>query len=277
MRNFNGMILSLLFIVFTAGVPADLHALTSEEILQRMKVTEKLDTVIPMDLTFSDQNGGRVRLGDYFTGQPVILTLNFYECPMLCPLVFRNLVQTVGQMQGISLSRDFRIVTVSFNPDETPATTKQAASDTHAMLRGVADQDRRWPFLMGDAAAIRRLTDSVGFNYVQLGKNNFAHPTVLVMLTPQGKVARYLYGMEQNPRDLKLALIEAADGKIGTSQVLNQALLYCFHYDPAGRKYSLAAMNIMKVAGAAVLLFLIVLMFSLWRHEKVAARRDGEG
>jgi protein SCO1/2 len=262
-------LLLLLVAAILCAFPPGLKAQTQEEeILRKIGVEEKLDAVVPLDLTFTNQEGRQVRLKDYFTGQPVILTLNYYECPMLCPLVFRSLVDTMGKIQGLSLNRDFRIVTVSFNPDETPARTKAKALETYRMLRGVTDSEGRWPFLMGDERSIERLTGSVGFRYVKLAKDNFAHPAVLILLTPEGRVARYLYGIDQRPSDLKLALIEASDGKIGGSQFLNRALLYCFHYDPVGKKYAVAAINLMKITGGAILVMLVILIVVLKRTEK---------
>lgn len=247
--------------------PAESVQLSEQEILRRIGVDEKPGAVIPRELQFMDQNGKTVTLGSYLTGEPVILTLNYYSCPMLCPLTFRNLIGSMEGMQGLSLARDFRIVTVSIDPDETIGRARQKVAETRGMLGGT-DPGDRWPFLIGKATEIERLAGTVGYRYLQLGKNNFAHPSVLVVLTPDGRVARYLYGLELKPRDLKLALIEASDGRIGGSAVINRVLLYCFHYDPEGRKYALAAINIMKAAGAAILLLLGVLFFSLRRQEK---------
>lgn len=241
--------------------------LTEQEILRRIGVDEKPGAVIPRELRFMDQNGSTVTLGRYLTGEPIILTLNYYSCPMLCPLTFRNLIGSMEGMQGLSLARDFRIVTVSIDPDETTERARQKVAETRGMLGGT-DPGDRWPFLIGKAPEIERLAGTVGYRYLQLGKNNYAHPSVLVVLTPDGRVARYLYGLELKPRDLKLALIEASDGRIGGSTVINRVLLYCFHYDPAGRKYALAAINIMKAAGVAILLLLGVLFVSLRRQEK---------
>lgn len=247
--------------------PAESVQLSEQEILRRIGVDEKPGAVIPRELRFMDQNGKTVTLGSYLTGEPVILTLNYYSCPMLCPLTFRNLIGSMEGMQGLSLARDFRIVTVSIDPDETIGRARQKVAETRGMLGGT-DPGDRWPFLIGKAPEIERLAGTVGYRYLQLGKNNFAHPSVLVVLTPDGRVARYLYGLELKPRDLKLALIEASDGRIGGSTVINRVLLYCFHYDPEGRKYALAAINIMKAAGAAILLLLGVLFISLRRQEK---------
>lgn len=247
----------------------DAAAHTAEDgVLAGVGVDERLGAAIPLDLAFTDQDGKQVRLGDYFTGQPVILTLNYYECPMLCPLQFRNLVATMNGIRGLSLDRDFRIVTVSINPEEPPEIVRQKWDESHALLRGVADPASRWPFLSGREPEIARLTGAVGFRYVKLGPANFAHPSVIILLTPQGKVARYLYGMEIPPQDLKLALIEAAGGKIGGSTLLNQLILSCYHYDPVGKKYVLAAVRIMNTAAATVGLLLGGLLFALWRREK---------
>lgn len=250
-------------------LPVTPRAMPSEEqILQQIGVNEKPGARIPLDLPFNDQHGKQVTLARYFSGNPVILTLNYYSCPMLCPLTFRNLVKNINKMQGLSLGKDFTIVTVSFDPDETAARTREKAAETHAMLGKINAPEQTWPFLFGAQPQIESLTGAVGYRYLSLGKNNFAHPAVIMILTPDGKVARYLYGLEQEPRDLKLALIEASDGKIGGSTVLNRVLLYCFHYDPVGKKYALAAINIMKIAGGLVLLFLALLVFGLWRAEK---------
>ena len=250
-------------------LPAAPHAAPSEEeILRQIGVDEKPGAQVPLDLPFSDSEGRKVTLGKFFSGGPVILTLNYYSCPMLCPLTFRNLVRTMNKIQGLSLGKDFRIVTVSIDPDETAERTREKERETHTMLRDSDDPEQKWPFLFGGQQQIKTLAGTVGYRYLSLGKNNFAHPSVLVILTPDGRVARYLYGIEQEPRDLKLALIEASDGKIGGSTVINRALLYCFHYDPVGKKYALAAINVMKIAGSIVMLFLALLVFGLWRAEK---------
>ena len=189
-------------------LPASVYAVPSEaEILKQIGVNEKLGAQVPLDLSFNNQEGTKVALKKFFSGGPVILTLNYYSCPMLCPLTFRNLVTTMNKIQGLTLGKDFRIVTVSIDPDETAARTREKAQETHAMLHGSDGPNQRWPFLFGEQPQIEALSGAVGYRYLSLGKNNFAHPSVLVILTPDGRVARYLYGIEQEPRDLKLALI----------------------------------------------------------------------
>jgi protein SCO1/2 len=269
--------LLILLVSLLLAFPAPVRPHTAEdEVLQGVGVDERPGAVIPPDLAFTDQNGRRVRIGDYFNNGPVLLTLNYYSCPTLCPLIFNNLVRTMAGIRGLSLGRDFRIVTVSIDPEETVERAREKADITYAMLRGVGDPGRSWPFLLGREQEISRLAAGVGIRYLRLEKNNFAHPSVFVVLTPDGRVSRYLYGLELEPRDLKMALIEAAGGRIGGSGALNRILLYCYHYDPVGKKYALAAVNIMKIVGAVVLLLLAALILGLRRREKVAIPPPGK-
>jgi protein SCO1/2 len=273
----SGLLLTM-FLSMAAFLPTPLQAHTlQDEALPNIGVDEKLGAQVPVDLLFTDQDGRQVRLGDYFSGGPVILTLNYYSCPTLCPLVFRNLSNTIAAVKGISPAKDYRIVTLSIDPEETVERAHAKSGETWRMVPGVVDPAKRWPFLLSREAEIERLAKTVGFRYTQLGQSNFAHPSVFVVITPSGKVARYLYGIELRPADLKLALMEAASGKIGGSPFLNQVLLYCYHYDPAGKRYGLAAVNIMKIAGGGVLLLLGILLFALWRADKQRPGRTGKG
>jgi len=252
-----------------AAAPADGHVReTPEEILRQIGVDEKPGGRVPLDLPFRDAEGRAVRLGDMLGGGPAILTLNYYTCPMLCPLTLRSLLESVNGIDGISLARDFRIVTVSIDPDEKPEAARGRAAEMRGMMKGIADPASRWPFLYGDREAIGRLTESVGFRYRKLGAE-FAHPDVAVVLTPDGKISRYLYGVRQDPADLKLALIEAADGRIGDSTAMNRVLLFCFHYDPVEKRYALYARNIMKAGGVATLALLAALYLVLWKKNRL--------
>ena len=235
--------------------------------LKAIGVDEKLGAAVPRDLVFRNQDGAAVRLGDVLAGGPAILTLNYYTCPMLCPLTLRNLLSAATAVRGISLDRDYRIVTVSIDPGERPGTAHARAGEMHALMTGVRDPASRWPFLIGNEKAVEALTGAVGFRYRKVGAE-FAHPDVSIVLTPDGRVSRYLYGIAQDPKDLKLALIEAAGGRIGESEVLNRALLYCFHYDPVGKKYALYARNIMKAGGVLTLVLLGMLYLALSRRKE---------
>jgi len=248
-----------------APPPAAAHVRDpQDDILESIGVDEKLGAAVPRDLAFRTQDGAAVRLGEVLAGGPAILTLNYYTCPMLCPITLRNLLSAAASVRGISLDRDYRIVTVSIDPAERPEAARARAGEMHALIKGVGDPASRWPFLIGDEKAIEALTRAVGFRYRKAGAE-FAHPDVSIVLTPDGRISRYLYGIAQDPKDLKLALIEAAGGRIGESQALNRALLYCFHYDPVGKKYALYARNIMTAGGVLTLVLLGALYLALWR------------
>lgn len=269
--------LAIVLFAFLPLLPAAaLAADPQDAALQKVGVDEKPGVAIPRDLPFTDATGKPVRLADYLGDGPVLLTLNYYTCPMLCPLTFRNLAATMEQVKGFSLERDYRVVTVSINPDEIPEIVRAKATETHAFMPGVRKADARWPFLYGSAESIRRLTESVGYRYAKVGQE-FAHPAALVVLSPAGTVSRYLYGVEIDPRDLKLALIEASEGKIGESTAGNTLLMYCFRYDPVGKKYILYARNIMKAAGAVTLILLAGLLVVLWRKYGKTAVPRGKG
>jgi len=267
---------ALICVLVTLFPATALAADPQDAILQEVGVEEKLGAAIPRDLPFTDASGKPVRLADYLGDGPVLLTLNYYTCPMLCPLTFRSLTATMAQVKGISLARDYRVVTVSIDPDEIPEIARAKANETHAMLPDPVGADARWPFLYGSAGSVRRLAESVGYRYRKVGAE-FAHPAVMIVLSPGGTVSRYLYGIEIDPRDLKLALIEAADGKIGESSAGNTLLMYCFQYDPVGKKYMLYARNIMKAAGAVTLVLLAGLLFVLYRRYGRTAGPPGKG
>ena len=159
---------------------------------------EKPGVSIPRDLPFTDASGKPVRLADFLGDGPVLLTLNYYTCPMLCPLTFRSLAATMTEMKGFSLARDYRVVTVSIDPDEIPEIVRAKANETHALMPGLREPDVRWPFLYGSAGPVRRLAESVGYRYTKVGRE-FAHPAVTIVLSPGGTVSRYLYGVGIDP------------------------------------------------------------------------------
>ena len=243
-----------------------------DAVLREIAVEEKLGAALPLDLAFFDQAGREVKLRDYFTGKPVVLTLNFYECPMLCPMELHNLAGTVSKVQGLALGRDYRLVTVSFNAEETLPAAQKIAASIYGMMEGAEAPEKNWPFLIGREADIQKLTQAVGYHYKQIAENNFAHPAAIVVLTPEAEVSRYLYGLVIEPFNLRLALLEAAEGKIGGTPILNQAIMFCFHYDPAGRKYALYAWNLMKVTGVLTLAG-VGLIFLVARMRKPAGEK----
>jgi protein SCO1/2 len=227
-------------------------------LLKDVDIIQKLGDKIPLDLPFTDENGQEVTLGKYFGQRPVLLALVYYECPMLCTQVLNGAFSSMEALP-FSTGQEFELVVVSFDPGETPklAADKKTAYFERYRRPGAADGMH---FLTGRESSIKQLADAVGFKYVYVPEiDQYAHPAALTVLTKTGEVSRYLYGIEFAPRDLRFALVEAADGHIGTA--VDQALLYCFHYDPASGKYGFAIMNMVRLGGiltVAVLGFTIV-------------------
>ena len=233
--------------------------------LKKVEFSQRLDVQVPLDLPFTDESGRAVQLSRYFDGRPVILALVYYECPMLCVQALNGLVKSLKTL-SLEPGRDYRVVTVSFNPRETPAQALEKKDHYVAML-GREGAPGAWHFLTGQEAAIRLLTDAVGFHYVyDEATEQYAHPTGIVVLTPEGRTSKYIYGLDYGPRDLRLALVEATDGKIGTP--VDSLLLYCFHYDPEQGKYGLVLMNVMRLAGVVTVACIGGFILLMWRREK---------
>ena len=239
-------------------------------ILKEIGVDQKLNAQIPLDLEFHDSTGRAVKLGEYFTGKPVVLALVYYECPMLCTQVLNGLI---GSLEALSFSagREVDVVAVSFDPGETPAI---AADKKKTYLRryGRAGAENGMHFLTGRESAIKALADSVGFRYAYDATiDQYAHPAAITLLTGEGKVSRYLFGIEFAPRDMKLGLIETTDGKIGS--VVDQIQLFCYHYDPESGKYGFVVMNLVRFAGLLTVAVLGGSIFiSLRRERRQAAQ-----
>jgi protein SCO1/2 len=234
-------------------------------LLRDVAFEQSLGESIPPDLVFRDEAGERVRLGDYFGTRPVILTMAYYHCPMLCGLVLDGLAQSLRQLR-FTLGEQFVVVTVSFDPRETPA---HAAAKKVQALRSYARSGTAagWHFLTGEEASIRQLTQAVGFRYAYDADNGqFAHAAGLLVLTPQGRIARALYGVEFTPKDVRLALVEASAGRIGSP--VDQLLLFCSRYDPTTGQYGLVIMNVLRLAGLMVVVALGGFMLVMFRRER---------
>jgi protein SCO1/2 len=237
--------------------------------LEHVGIDQKLDAPLPLDLEFTDHTGARVRLGDYFASdKPVLLTLAYYGCPMLCTEVLNGVASSLKGV-GLKPYDDFLMVNVSF--DSTEAFALAAEKRLNYIDRVDREgTDRAWHFLVGDADAIAAVTDAVGFRYAwDPETGQFAHASVLMVLTPEGHVSRYLFGMEFAPRDVRLALVEASQNRIGT--IVDQVLLFCYHYDPATGKYGAAAMNMLRGAAVLLILGMTTLITVLIRREKRGA------
>lgn len=228
--------------------------------LREIGFDQHLDRDVPLDVPLVDEQGREVRLGDYFGRTPIVLALVYFDCPMLCTQVLTSLASTLNVL-SLDAGRAFEVVAVSFDPRESPAAAsakKTAALERYTHPGAAAG----WHFLTARQTSIDRLTNAVGFRYVWDAEiKQFAHPTGITVLTPQGRIARYLFGIDYGPRDLRFALVEASAGRIGTPA--DQVLLYCYHYNPENGRYGFAIMRAMRLAGAATVLALggfIVLM-----------------
>ena len=225
--------------------------------LSDVKIEQKLNQQLPLDLVFNDENGQQVKLGQYFGKKPVVLALVYYDCPMLCTQVLNGMV-TSFRVLPFQVGNEFDVVTVSFDPRETSAlaAAKKKMYVDYLPEKMRANASSGWHFLTGDQANIAQLTDAVGFRYhYDEATKQFAHASAIMLTTPQGKLSRYFYGIEYAPRDLRLGLIESSQNKIGSPA--EQLLLYCYHYDPATGKYGLAIMRVMRIAGVLTILGII--------------------
>lgn len=226
---------------------------------------QRLGEQLPLDLRFNDETGSSVTLDQYFDQRPVLLALVYYDCPMLCSMVLNGMITSLRALK-FDAGSEFEVVVVSFDPSET---SEQAGTAKRTYLERYdrPGTESGWHFLTGNEQAIQVLTRSVGFRYVYLPEDDqFAHAAGILALTPEGRVARYYYGVEYAPRDVRLGLIEAADSQIGS--MVDQVLLYCFHYDPTTGKYSAVAMNILRLAAGVTIVFLGLFLFRQWRRER---------
>ena len=245
--------------------------------LNGVGIDQKLNEQLPLDLELKDENGETVKLGNYFGKKPVMLSLVYYECPMLCNQVLNGMV-TAFRVMSFTPGNEFEVVTVSFDPRETPAL---AAAKKKNYVDNLPQAKRAhakagWHFLTANEDSIRKITDAIGFRYHwDEASSQFAHASGVYVATPPGKLARYFYGIEYAPRDLRLGLIEAADNRIGSP--MDQLLLYCYHYDPKTGKYGAVVMRMMQVGGVATLLAIAGMFIVMRRRnaERAGLRAGG--
>lgn len=257
--------------VVLSSFPLPLQAQTAGVLpgpLREVGIVQRVGERVPLDLVFRDETGKAVRLGDYvgaLPGRPTILALVYYECPMLCSLVLHGLLASVKAL-SFRIGDEFNIVTVSFDPRETPSLA--AAKKAEYVRRyGRPGADAGWHFLTGEEEAIRRLAQAVGFRYTYDEQTQqYIHASGIMVLTPEGRLARYFYGIEYAPRDVRLGLVEAAANRIGSP--IDQVLLFCYHYDPTTGKYGLLIMNVLRLAGLATVVALGTFIVVMVRRER---------
>ncbi|MGE3508481.1 MAG: SCO family protein [Vicinamibacterales bacterium] len=251
-----------------AGSPAS----TMPKALREIGFDQKLDVPLPLETTFRDEEGRTVRLGEYFGERPVVLSFVYYDCPMLCTQIVNALASSLRTMT-LDAGQDFEVVLVSFDPREKPSLAKQKKAE-YMQRYGRPQGADGWHFLTGDQPEIERLTAAAGFRYVwDEETQQFAHPSGVIVVTPDGRPARYLFGIEYGPRDLRFSLVEASEGKVGTPA--DQLLLFCYHYDPMTGRYGLYVMRILRLAGVATVLAIVGFIFVMVRREKRTGHARG--
>jgi protein SCO1/2 len=262
--------LALAFVAYPSGAAAQFqdplqNIGTRPELLKQAGIDQKLNDTVPLDLKLRDEHGRPVELAQYFGSKPVILSLVYYNCPMLCTQVLNGLERSL-KLVPMDIGADFNVVTVSIDPTEKPVLA-DAKQTLYTGLYGRPGGAQGWHFLTGDEPQIKRLADAVGFRYAYDPESKqFAHPAAIMILTPEGKISRYFYGITYPARDLRLGLVEASEGKIGSP--VDAILLFCYHYDPHTGKYGLLISRVLQLAGLLTVLIGGVFLIILFRGER---------
>jgi protein SCO1/2 len=231
--------------------------------LDGVDIVEHLGGALPRDAAFRDSDGKAVKLGDYFDGKrPVLFVFAYHTCPMLCSLVLDAAVKSINDLPW-TVGEEFDVVSVSIDPKDTPETATKKRAQVVASYSRARGDTKGWHFLVGEEDQIRKVTDAIGFKYnYDERQKQYAHPAAIYLLTPNGTIARYLYGIQYPPADVRLGLLEATQGhSISTTE---RILLFCYHYDPQGHRYSLVAMNVMRLGGGVTLLLFGVFFTLMW-------------
>jgi protein SCO1 len=244
--------------------PASPPSSQTPSVLADVRFDQRLNEPLPLETRFKDEDGRDVALGDYFGTKPVVLAFVYYECPMLCTQVLNGLTTSLTVLTE-TVGREFDVVAISFDARETPALAngkKKSNLDRYKRPESASG----WHFLTGDEAAIRSVTDAAGFKFAwDEQTQQFAHPSGIIVATPEGKLSRYFFGIEYAPRDVKFALMESSAGRIGNA--IDQLLLYCYHYDPASGSYGFVAMGAVRIGGALTVLALVGFVVGSIRRE----------
>lgn len=253
----------LLTIVVLAAISA-VPGVAGEKLpkpLRDIGIDQNLNGQVPLDLVFRDETGKRIRLGDYFRDKPVVLVPAYYRCPRLCTLILNGVAEGLRQT-SFEMGQDYRVVTFSFDPAETPAMAAEKKK-RYVEFYGRPGAEENWHFLTGGPSSIRALTDAIGYRYTQDPETRlYAHASGIMVLTPGGVLSRYFYGVQYAPTDLRLGLVEASRGRIGSP--VDQVRLFCFHYDPDTGKYTPAVMNLVRLGGVLTIVVMATVFGRLW-------------
>jgi protein SCO1/2 len=243
------------------------------EVLKNVGLDQKLNAQVPLDLTFKDEHGVSVTLGQLVQGKPAILAMVYYKCPMLCTEVLNATLNSLKEVP-LEIGKDFNVITVSIDPSEKPVLA-EAKQIMYSGLYGRRGAVHGWHFLTGDEEQIQKLAAVAGFRFVyDKESSQFAHASGIMVMTPQGRLSRYFYGLAYPPRDVRLALVEAGQGKIGST--VDEILLFCFHYDPVTGKYAVTILNVVRALGALSALAIALMIIIFARREKYSAARPGD-
>jgi protein SCO1 len=270
--------IALVFVLISACASAQINsgvmsppANTRPPRLQNVGIEQHLDSQVPRDLAFVDDTGKNVKLGDYFGRKPLILNLVYYNCTMLCGEELAGLASAM-RLVKFDVGNEFDVITVSFDPRETPAMAAAKKKD-YVSRYGRANAASGWHFLTGSAESINTLSKAVGFQYqYDPQTNQYAHATAIMVLTPEGHISRYFYGVDFPPKDLRMGLVEASQKKIGNT--VDAVLLYCYHYNPETGKYGAMVANILRLGAALTIALIGGLILILWRLDRSATRRS---
>jgi len=243
------------------------------EVLKNVGLDQKLNAQVPLDLTFKDEHGATVTLGQLLQGKPAILTMVYYKCPMLCTEVLNATLNSLKEVP-LEIGKDFNVITVSIDPAEKPVLA-EAKQIMYTGLYGRRGAVHGWHFLTGNEEQIQKLAAAVGFRFVyDKESSQFAHASGIMVMTPEGRLSRYFYGLSYPPRDVRLALVEAGEGKIGST--VDAIMLFCFHYDPVTGKYAVTILHVVRVAGALSVVGIALMIFIFLRREKYSALPPGD-
>ncbi|HEY8226119.1 MAG TPA: SCO family protein [Pyrinomonadaceae bacterium] len=245
--------------------------------LKQVGIDQKLNQQLPADATFKDETGAVVKLGNYFGKRPIVMSLVYYDCPMLCTQILNGMIASFKTL-SLKPGEDFDVVSISFDSRETPAL---AAAKKNVYVNYLPETKRAganngWHFLTGDDENIKRITDAVGFRYrFDQATKQFAHASAIYVVTPEGKLSHYFYGIEYAPRDLRLALVEASQNKIGSA--VDQLMLYCYHYDPSTGRYGAVVLNIVRLGGVVTLICIgfMFLLLRRWNATRIHVQAGG--
>jgi protein SCO1 len=280
-RGFSAAIFALAITEVVAPEPARPHddkvapiaAHNQPEIFKNVGIEQKLGTQLPLKTTFRDQTGASASLQDNLSGKPAVLVFSYLECPMLCPLVLEGLVRSLKPL-SLDVGRDFDVFVISIDERDSPEMAQKKQLEIINRY-GREGSEMGWHFFTGEKSAIEEVTRSAGFTYAwDEASKQYVHASGIFVLTPHGEIARVLYGIDYAPRDLRLALVEAGDGTIGTA--IDQLLLYCYHYNPLTGKYGFVIMGALRLAGISTVLAMATFIVTMLRRERRGSHSEAE-